>query len=139
MKVFIDTNVFVDILIHRDNIQYTVDSSMTISYLKSMGESIGAAAISIPTIAYAIKGVNPEEKRIKIKAVLEQVEILSSHKKHVEAALDGKWRDIEDAMQYACAVENSYDLIITRDVKDFKDSKIPVMSPAQFLAEVTQE
>ena len=136
MKVFLDANVFVDVLVLRENRQFTIDAAKTISALKSMPFSINAAAISIPILAYVIKGLSPEDKKLKIKNILEKVDILPSHKRHVDFALKGSFADIEDAMQYACAKEHSCDLIITRDVRDFKGSEIPVMTPSEFLAEI---
>ena len=42
--------------------------------------------------------------------------------------------DFEDGLQYYSAIENQIDVIITRNKKDFKNSKIPVLSTKEFLA-----
>jgi hypothetical protein len=53
----------------------------------------------------------------------------------VLAALDSKFTDFEDALQYFSAVNsNKIDAIITRNIKDFKKSALPVFTPNEFLA-----
>ncbi len=42
--------------------------------------------------------------------------------------------DSEDGLQYYSAIENQIDLIITRNKKDFKHSKIPVLTAKKFLS-----
>jgi hypothetical protein len=42
--------------------------------------------------------------------------------------------DYEDAVQHAAAQAAGLDAIITRDLKDYKHSILPVYSPADFLA-----
>ena len=51
----------------------------------------------------------------------------------IEQALCSSFKDFEDAVQYFCAIENGIDIIISRNTKDYKDTKIPVYTPAQFL------
>jgi predicted nucleic acid-binding protein len=55
--------------------------------------------------------------------------------KITELALnDLNFNDFEDGIQYYTALESQANLIITRNLKDFKHSNIPVMSPKEFLA-----
>jgi len=46
---------------------------------------------------------------------------------------DRGFGDFEDAIQYYSAIENSQDIIITRNLRDFKSSKIPVMTAGEFI------
>ena len=46
---------------------------------------------------------------------------------------DNDFEDFEDGLQYFTAIENNQDIIITRNLKDFKKSKIPVMNAEQVL------
>jgi len=41
--------------------------------------------------------------------------------------------DLEDNLQGLCAAEAGADLIVTRNVKDFKNSPVPALTPADFL------
>jgi len=46
---------------------------------------------------------------------------------------DDSFNDFEDGLQYFTAIENNQNIIITRNLKDFKTSKLPVMTARQFL------
>ena len=78
--------------------------------------------------------IKKEEKLLKFI-----VQILNLDEKVVGLALnDTEFADFEDALQYFTAFENGSDYIITRNLKDFQKSKIPVMTPTQFLYQYGQ-
>jgi predicted nucleic acid-binding protein len=71
----------------------------------------------------------------RLQILLNTITVLSMDQKQVLAALDSKFTDFEDALQYYSALNsNKIDAIITRNVKDFKKSALPVFSPAEFIA-----
>ena len=45
--------------------------------------------------------------------------------------------DFEDSLQIACAKAASCDVIVTRNLKHYKDVPIPVFTPEDFLNAVT--
>ena len=49
---------------------------------------------------------------------------------------DELFSDFEDGLQYYTAIENEQELIITRNLKDFKNSRLPVMTAGQFIETV---
>jgi hypothetical protein len=52
----------------------------------------------------------------------------------MEKALRSKMTDMEDALQLECAYSvKGISGIVTRNIKDFKDSKIPVFPPEKVL------
>ncbi len=75
-----------------------------------------------------------KEAREILRKLKVLVEILSLDDKIVQLALsDNDFPDFEDGLQYYTAVENQVDIIITRNKKDFKNSKIPVLTVKEFL------
>ena len=55
--------------------------------------------------------------------------------KQVLAALESKFTDFEDALQFFSAVNsNKIDAIITRNIKFFKKSALPAFTPQEYLA-----
>ncbi len=136
-KIFIDTNVMVDLLAQREPF-YT--AAKQIFSLVDIGKCTAVvAAISFSTTAYLL------EKRLSyddLTSVLRQfasiVEIASIDERTVRKSLSmsSKFRDIEDAMQHYAAIQSECDLIITRNVKDFTQSDIPVLSPDNFLEQI---
>ena len=71
----------------------------------------------------------------RLQILLDTISVLAMDQKLVLAALDSKFTDFEDALQYFSAIQsNKVDVIITRNTKDFKHSKIPVFTPQEYLA-----
>jgi predicted nucleic acid-binding protein len=68
--------------------------------------------------------------------LLEHCQILDVNSmmiKQAHESLFDSFTDFEDAIQYYCAEANSMNAIITRNEKDFRNSKLPVYSPKKFL------
>ena len=71
----------------------------------------------------------------KLKVI---VQILDLTAKILELSLnDNDFEDFEDAIQYFSALENGMEMIISRNLKDFANSKLPVMTAGQFLSNRT--
>jgi predicted nucleic acid-binding protein len=47
--------------------------------------------------------------------------------------LNSDFGDFEDAIQYYCAIENGIKVLITRNLKDFKHARIPVLTAEEFV------
>ena len=132
--LFIDTNVMVDLLAKREPFY---DAAKQLFSLVDRGKCAAVVApISFSTTAYLL------EKRLGYDALsqlLRQfasiVEIASIDEMIVRKSLatSSQFRDIEDAMQHYAAIQSECDIIITRNIKDFEKSDIPVMSPDDFL------
>ena len=74
----------------------------------------------------------------KAKLVLRKLrlilKILPLDDKIIGLALnDETFSDFEDGLQYFIAIENEQEMIITRNLKDFKNSKLPIMTAKQFI------
>jgi len=66
---------------------------------------------------------------------LKIISVLSMDQKQVLSALDSKFTDFEDALQYFSALQNTnIEAILTRNGKDFKHAELPVFTPKEFLA-----
>ncbi len=74
-----------------------------------------------------------EDVLIGIKHLLENIDLTPILPVHFKKGIYSDWKDTEDAINYFCALDNKTEAIITRNVKDFKKSEIPVYSPADFL------
>jgi predicted nucleic acid-binding protein len=71
----------------------------------------------------------------RLQILLDTISVLAMDQKQVLAALDSKFTDFEDALQNFSAVNsNKIDAIITRNIKDFKKSALPVFTPQEYLA-----
>ena len=70
----------------------------------------------------------------KIKQLLTIIDIIKIDKEAVLGALNSNFKDFEDALQNFAAVENAeIKIILTRNIKDFKKSKLAVLTPETYL------
>ena len=132
MRVFLDANILLDVLVPRQDPNLALYAMKAISAARQLEMDLFIATITVPTLAYVMKGT-AEEKKDNLKQFLKNITILDSPATDVKFAFRSNFKDIEDGMQYSCAISNNCDLIITRDMKDFKESEIMVMTPRQFL------
>ena len=73
----------------------------------------------------------------KFKVLIHSFELSD---KIIDLALnDIKFKDFENGIQYYTALESKCKIIITRNLKDFKNSSIPVLSPKEYLAKRKSE
>lgn len=61
------------------------------------------------------------------------VTIAGTGSRVINKAIDSRYNDFEDAVQYFAAKGENVDYIITRNAKNFSFSSIPVLSPGEFL------
>lgn len=70
----------------------------------------------------------------KLKQLLNIIEITEMNKEVVLDALNSDFKDFEDALQNFSAIQNrDITIILTRNIKDFKKSKLAVMTPETYL------
>ena len=61
-------------------------------------------------------------------------EVASVNRLVIENALKIKFTDFEDAVLHESAIHAGVEYIISRNIKDFKNAKIPVFTPTEFLS-----
>jgi hypothetical protein len=62
-------------------------------------------------------------------------EMIDASKDMVVKSLQSDFYDFEDAIQYHTAISNkNIECIVTRNTKDYKKSKLPVMTPSEVLS-----
>ncbi len=138
MRVFLDTNVLLDVIVERDNKQFSDDAATILSLGDKGAIELYMSVLSIPTIAYVIRKIDAERKKQIIKDLTSIVKVLPSNPEHVECMIGGPMNDIEDALQVQSAKEGSCELILTRNINDFKESEIPTLTPGEFLSRILE-
>lgn len=134
MKIFVDTNVMVDLLARRE--PFYADAARLFSLVDTGKCAAAVAAVSFSTTAYLLeKRMSYEELVHTLRQFASIVEIAAVDERAVRKSLSATslFRDIEDAMQHYAAVQSGCDAIITRNVKDFVHADIPVFMPGEFL------
>ena len=133
MRVLLDTNVVLDVLLERG--EWLTEASV-IWQASAEGRLEGCVTASSLTDIYYIsrrlKG--KETARQAIQKCLQILIILPVDKETLEQAYVLDLADFEDAVQIASAARNRMDAIITRNPKDFISSSVVVLSPTDLVA-----
>ena len=131
-KLLVDTNIVIDLLSKRDDFFQEAQELFTLADNKKV--ELFVSSLTFANTHYLLaKHQKLDEARktlIKFKVL---VEVSALNNKIIELALVSDFKDFEDAIQYHTALENGVDIIITRNKKDFKSSKIPVMTAGEYL------
>jgi len=134
MRVFVDTNLFIDILLDRE--PFAKNAALIYKLCENSLLDGYVAPITINNIYYICR----KAKHInEIKGYLADIStvftIAAMNSASVKKANSYKINDYEDALQYVMAVQNTCEYLITRNIKDFKHmAKIKVLTPEVFLS-----
>ena len=139
MKVLIDTNVILDFILRREPYY---ENAAKINILSEKEYICGYISASAVTDIFYIANKelkNKDTVLTLLKNILKITHIASVTEGIIHEALDLKWDDFEDSVQYVTGQSISADYIITRNPKCFADSQIEVISPEDFLNQIIQK
>lgn len=132
MKLLIDTNVILDMVLKRSG----CDSSMELfRKVKETGASAYITASSVTDIFYIIHKETHDTNRTYdiLENIFRLVAVLSVTDKDIQDAFGQKWKDFEDCVQYVTGKNSRMDYIITVNHKDYADAMLPVMTPEAWI------
>jgi predicted nucleic acid-binding protein len=131
-KLFLDTNVVVDLLGEREPFYDSIAKIVTLADKGNI--QLIVSAFTYPTVYYLLSKFEDKElvkeKIRKFKVIAETSDLTD---KIINKGLSSKFTDFEDSLQYYCAAETDCNSIITRNSRDFKASEIPVFTPDEYL------
>lgn len=138
MKVLIDTNIVLDLLLEREPF---VETASDLFEQVERGSLKGyIAATSITNIFYIIRKAEGREVALAaIHRLLTGLQFCSVNRQIVKTALSLGLKDFEDGIQLACATLNQLDAVVTRNGKDFPDDNLSIYSPTELLCQLSQE
>lgn len=132
MKLFLDTNVIIDVIASREPF---IEDSRKVLSLCERGQAEGVmSALTLCTISYVLrKFAAPGTLRRQIRDLRNLLPPVDLTTQLLDRAISSTISDFEDAVQFYSAVYCDADCIITRNAKDFPQDDIPVLSPTAFL------
>lgn len=131
---FLDSDVILDFLLDRNPFNFSADEIFEKGYNRNI--QIFFSSLNVANIHYLLRKQYGNDGALnKIAELLSFCQILPVTEKEIFDAIKSGFSDFEDAIQYFTAIQNS-DIkgIITRNLSDYKKSKIPVFSPESFLS-----
>ena len=137
MKVLIDTNIIIDLLANREGF---AEPAAQLFKLCEIGKVQGIVyALSIANIVYVMR---KELERSQIEDVITKLSsifaIADMKGDDLKKAAALPIPDFEDALQSACASRVKADFIVTRNLKDFKNSKVMAIKPSELIERLSE-
>jgi len=144
MKLFLDTNVFVEFIEHRKQYEPV---SLIIDAILEERHTACISTGSLYTLAYLfehglkLQDIHKPELTLRLRHLLAEVLNMSTvvpmaHANAEMAVYDESFTDMEDSFQYRCALENRCHVLITINDNDFKNadsSQIEILTPTAFV------
>ena len=131
--LFIDTDVIIDFLIDRK--PFSREAAIIFTLIEQKKLKGFSSSLTFSNLYYVLRKIESHNRVIsKLDSLSKMVGILKVEEQTIKNALASGFPDFEDSIQYFSAVDSKkIDVIITRNIRDFKKSEIPVMTPGDFL------
>ena len=132
-KLLVDTNIVIDLLAKRE--PFYIEAAELFSLADKKQVYLYVNSLTFANTYYILnKNTDAKTARSVLRKFKTLIIVLNIDDKIIELSLnDSNFNDFEDAIQYYSALENDLNIILTRNLKDFKKSQLPVMTARQFI------
>ena len=136
-ELFIDTDIIIDFLIDRK--PHSREAAIIFTLIEQKKLRGYASSLTFSNLYYILRKIETHNKVIsKLDSLSKMLNILKVEEQTIIKAINSGFHDFEDSIQYFCAIDNKkISVIITRNIKDYKNSEIPVMTPGDYLKTVS--
>lgn len=133
-RLFLDTNIVVDLLDRREPFCHDAVRLFSMAYNEQV--QLVVSPMTFATASFLLRKHGPEGVRNLLSNFRQLASVAATDERIVDDSLASQFQDIEDAMQYYTALHANAEAIITRNGKDFKASRIPVMTASEYLSTI---
>jgi predicted nucleic acid-binding protein len=136
IKVFVDTNILVDLL--SDRKPFSKFAIELFQRAENKEIELFTSSHSVATTHYLLKKYL-EEKLLReiLLSLTDYVGIISIDSEMIKRGLKSKHKDFEDSLQMLAANSiGKLDYLVIRNLKDFKDSEVKALSPDELLSKI---
>lgn len=135
-KIFADTNILVDLIADRK--PFSKFAIKLFEKAEKREVLLYTSSHSIATTHYLLKKYMDEKQlREVLYSILDFITVIAVDIDVIKKSLRSKHRDFEDAIQIVSASSiEKLDFIVTRNIKDFTNSEIPVLSPDELISKL---
>jgi len=130
-KVFVDTDIIYDLLGKRDPFYLAAAQLFTLADEGKI--QIYISALSLANLYYLIsKQKSEEEAKEILRKFKVLVHVAPLNDKIIDLALNSDFSDFEDAIQYFSALQNDLEVLLTRNLKNYRKAQITVLTAHDF-------
>lgn len=132
-KILIDTDVILDFFFDRK--PFSDDATKLLMLCEKKIVSGFVTPVIVSNLYYLLRKTAKHEKVIEnLKMLINIIDISKIDKATILEALKSEFKDFEDALQnFSAQYDKEIKVIVTRNVKDFKESRLSVMTPETYL------
>ena len=131
-RILVDTNIVLDLLARRTEFLIEAQELFTLSDKNEL--KLYVSSLTFANTYYILsQKMKMENARKILRKFKVLVEVLPMDDKIIELSLESDFKDFKDAIQYHTAIENEVNIILTRNLKDFKTAKIPVLTAKDYI------
>ena len=135
MKLLIDANILLDVLQNRE--PHVRESSVIWKLCETERAKGYVSALTFANLVYIMRKELEPKKIDEILQALSLIFVFVDFSvADLSHAAELRWDDFEDAIQSVTATRVHADYIITRNVRDFKRSKVIVFTPSELIARI---
>jgi predicted nucleic acid-binding protein len=135
MKVFLDSDVILDFLLDRQ--PYSDDIGQIFERSINSDLQLCVSPITITNLNYIIGRLqNKKQAHLKTKKILQLVNVEIVCESTIIKAVTSRFKDFEDAVHNFCAIESNHTIILTRNIKDYKESELGILSPSEYKSQM---
>ena len=134
MKVMVDTCISLDFIQQRQ--QFFNDTKDLFAAIADEKIEGYVSVKSLVDIHYVAKHILHDEAAVRaiLLNLLSLLKLVDSRADEASKALTSNINDYEDALMVQTATANRMDYIVTRNVKDYKNSPVKAVTPADMMA-----
>ncbi len=136
-RLFLDTNIVVDLLDRREPFCYDAVRLFSMAYNKQV--QLVVSPMTYSTASFLLRKHGSEGVRKLLSNFRQLARVSTTDERTVDDSLASQFQDFEDAMQYYTALRANAEIIITRNGKDFKASSLPVMTAGEYLSVIEKK
>jgi predicted nucleic acid-binding protein len=131
-RIFLDSDIILDVLCKREPFY---DFAAEVFTLGDTGKILlFTTSLVFANIFYILRKILGIEKAKELLRKLRlMISVLSVGEKTVDLALNAKFNDFEDGIQYFTARENDISILLTRNKKDYKEKGLIIQTPEEYL------
>ena len=133
MTAIIDTCIIVDVLQNREPFSKDGNSLFLLCANKQFEGYLTAKAVTDIYYLAHKKTHDNEATRDILAKLCNLFTLLDTASIDIKKAISSEITDFEDAVMVETAIRSKIDCIVTRNIKDYVKSSIPIYSPAEFL------
>ena len=137
-RVFINSDVILDLLCKREPFYPDAAELFTLGDLGTI--ELVTTSVVFANVFYILRkalGIDKAKELLRKLRIL--VGIVPVSEKTVDLALNSKFSDFEDGMQYFTARENGIKVLLTRNTKDYREKDVVVQTPEQYLKTIKKQ